>query len=69
MVYNRYEMPSSRAFTNRLNTLASSNEELRIEENPKYDEEFVTVDAVTPGSQIGPSVERYLNYSKEKENQ
>lgn len=59
---NRCNIPSSRAFSNRLNTLHSNQENLR-----DFDDEdnFVTVAAVTPSNNIRENdVDRYFQYSK-----
>lgn len=63
-------MASSRAFTNRINTLSSSNENLHQEPQRDSNNGFITIGSVTPHSQFIPrtEVDNFLNYSKEKEN-
>ena len=60
----RTENASSRAFTNRLNTFCSSEENLKIDEENRNN--FGTLNAGSPGSQLiqDSGVDSFLNYSK-----
>lgn len=66
---NRGEVPSSRQFTNRLNTLCTSEDNLMTEELEQNG--FGTIAAVTrnPNSIPKVAVDNFMHYSKAKDNQ
>jgi hypothetical protein len=59
---NRCNIPSSRAFSNRLNTLHSNQDNFGDLTNGNN---FVTVAAVTPNNIKENEVDRFFQYSKE----
>lgn len=62
----RISIPSSRAFTNRINTLESKNEDSN--EKVDYNGNFITINAVTPVNNLdkGLEMDRFLEHSKNK---